>query len=454
MTFFNLEKSIKYFLTLTAIFFLVGCSSKHSSLVKKIPATYSYLSGDVEQAGYDHSYNSNIYISPASCQKIITTLAALKTIGSDYQYLTQLFSNRKNGKINNLAIKFSGDPALTSQKLINLLKPLANQRISGVLYLDASVFKTPEYSPNLMINDINTRYSTAVSSINLDKNLVKIKVTPTKIGELAKITSDCGDDVIKITSQIVTNDQESKLNLVKKLEDQIHLTGTVNLFEQEPIEINISVKNHDRYILDKINRILAEINLEAKVKIIRNDEINYNDYEILNEISSEKLIDIIKPALKISDNLVFDAIYLTIINNESSEAVTNWHQGDAIIKDIIFKHFALDIPDALIIDGSGLSRYNKVTSQSLMSLLKKGFYIDGFVQSLAAPGEDKSTLKDRLILPSQIRAKTGTLMGVSCLCGYKLDKNRPKAFVMMVNNFSSSGSNMTNLIDIFIRDNL
>jgi D-alanyl-D-alanine carboxypeptidase/D-alanyl-D-alanine-endopeptidase (penicillin-binding protein 4) len=112
------------------------------------------------------------------------------------------------------------------------------------------------------------------------------------------------------------------------------------------------------------------------------------------------------------------------------------------------------VGSALFVDGSGLSRYNRVQPIILLSLLKKGFDIPEFVDALAIPGEKDSTLKNRTKLSNSIKAKTGSLSGMSCLCGYSFASRHPKAFVFMTSSFAPPSKELFEVMDNFISKNL
>jgi D-alanyl-D-alanine carboxypeptidase/D-alanyl-D-alanine-endopeptidase (penicillin-binding protein 4) len=297
-----------------------------------------------------------------------------------------------------------------------------------------------------MIDDIGTYYATPVSAINIDKNLISLKVSPTSIGKLAEIQVDTR---YIVNSQIITNEEKSFVKLTWS-EGIINATGSINS-KDSPLEFKISPRNHDEYVLHKINNILASLKIRSKVKIIKDKNFSKLNFQPLNFIESPSLAEIIKPAMKISDNLVFDSIYLSIINSYNKEDIEDWEQGHAIIKKLVNIYFGIDTGNALFVDGSGLSRYNRIQPSTLLSLLKKGFEIHEFVDSLPFPGEENSTLKDRLQLPNNIIAKTGNMSGISCLCGYDLRGRHPKAFVLMSNSFAPPSKELFGVIDNFMK---
>ncbi|GAB4167417.1 MAG: hypothetical protein Tsb006_6510 [Rickettsiaceae bacterium] len=442
---------LKLYLIFILAFALMGCALQpHEKLYKKKPGFYSYIIGDIKNSNIDKEYASEVYATPASCQKVITTLVALKALGPEYRYETKLFVRQRHNIARDIIISFSGDPTLDSEQLIELLKPLKDHKIHGQIILDASVFSTPPYSPNIMIGDVGTGYSPPVSSINIDKNLIVLKVSAQKIGEAAEI--DTHDDY-KINANIITNNSPSSIKLAWN-GDVIHMEGNINQ-QDSPIELKLSPKEIDQYTISKVKAVLKRLNISGKIKLVHDKFQVPSSFKLVNKIDSSWLGDIIRPALKASDNLVFDSIYLTMLHAYSPEKVTSWEQGNSIIRDLINKHFAVEVNDALFVDGSGLSRYNRVQPKVLISLLRKGFSMPEFVDSLPRPGEEDSTLKNRTKLPSNIIVKTGNMSGISCLCGYSLyPLGRQKVFVFMANSFAPPSKEMFDVMDSFISSQL
>lgn len=438
----------RYLITLLMLL-LAGCTSKYEKLYNQKPAFYSYVASNVHGNNISEEYNSKVYATPASCQKVITTLIALKALGPEYKYVTEVSVTNKNGKIHDLIIKFSGDPTLTSDKLANLLQPLKNTKITGHVILDSSFFKTSPYSHNLMLDDIGTDYATPISAINIDNNFISVKISPKKPDELAEILADSG---YKIKSDVITNNEKTAVKLTW-FDGVIHAKGNINSADYL-VELKISPANHDEYILNKVRSVLSVLNIKGRVKIIKNKELNDKLDEYVNRIESISLKEIIKPALKISDNLVFDSIYLSVINSYSDEEIKDWEQGSNIMKKLINKHFEIDTDGALFVDGSGLSRYNRVQPITLVLLLKKGFDVLEFVDALATPGEENSTLKNRTTLSNTIKAKTGNMSGISCLCGYGFATKNPKAFVFMSSSFTTPSKELFEVMDNFVSKNL
>jgi D-alanyl-D-alanine carboxypeptidase len=104
--------------------------------------------------------------------------------------------------------------------------------------------------------------------------------------------------------------------------------------------------------------------------------------------------------------------------------------------------------DSLVIaDGSGLSRYNYVTSEALVRILhvmrSDSRHATAFVDSLPLAGRD-GTLARRLAgtaAEGKVRAKTGTVDNVRAIAGYvETADGETLLFSMIANNFTAANS--------------
>ena len=131
-----------------------------------------------------------------------------------------------------------------------------------------------------------------------------------------------------------------------------------------------------------------------------------------------------------------------------------WSKGTRAVRDFLTGQVGLDIGRVVIMDGSGLSRYNAITPHHLLEALlwiKKHFcYASEFCASLPISGVD-GTLYERMNDPSlkgKIRAKTGTMTGVSSLAGYIMtEEGNELVFSIMLNGFTKDDQNYKEQIE-------
>ena len=142
---------------------------------------------------------------------------------------------------------------------------------------------------------------------------------------------------------------------------------------------------------------------------------------------SHSLKEILEPMLKESDNLYAESMFFQIASLQGVRPAKAAHARQ-LIKKTLGKAGISEIPYR-IADGSGLSLYNYVTPEILTRLLIYAYRDQRIFMNLYAAlpiaGQD-GTLKKRMKEPyvsGRVRAKTGTLSGISSLAGYALTPN-------------------------------
>lgn len=436
---------IKRYGWLVVGFLLAGCASDHHELYTRKPALYSYIIGNLEDGHIVAEHAADVYATPASCQKVITALLVYKALGPDFKFETKAYVTKRKNSVHSVIIVPSGDPTLTSEQLKDLLAPFQGKTIKGNIAIETGLFHTPEYSKNIMLNDVGTSYAPPVSSLSLDQNIIGVTVTPTQIGTKALLENDAGYTVENTITTVV---EPSSVKLSWE-GDHIIATGCMKLSDP-PLTFKISPPETKVYIAQKMKRILKELKIKAKIVFANDVSKTLLNKELFTSVVSEPLGKIIPPALKKSDNFVFDCLYLKLIHDRDPLAIKDWNDGDKVIKALLKEYFHIDMQMALLVDGSGLSRYNRLKPRQLFEILRQGYTTKEFVTALATPGEANSTLEKRKLLPTDVKAKTGTLSGISCLCGYRISENNPKAFVIMANSFSPPASELFPIVDNFL----
>ena len=119
-------------------------------------------------------------------------------------------------------------------------------------------------------------------------------------------------------------------------------------------------------------------------------------------------------------------------------------KGTAAVIDLL-SSLGISRSEYEILEGSGLTRYNYVTSNIYIQLLKYLFdqekTFNVFYQSLPVAGVD-GTLKKRMIgteAEKNVHAKTGSINGVSTLTGYAISRdNEPLIFYIAMNGFKGT----------------
>lgn len=151
---------------------------------------------------------------------------------------------------------------------------------------------------------------------------------------------------------------------------------------------------------------------------------------------SHPLVDVLEPMMKNSDNLYAESMFYQLGAATGASPAKASHGRQMILKTL--KNAGVT-GQYKIADGSGLSLYNYVTPELLAKLLVYAYRKSGIIRylyvSLPIAGED-GTLKKRMKdSPAHlnVRAKTGTVTGVSSLAGYALASNNHMLVFSIIN---------------------
>lgn len=162
---------------------------------------------------------------------------------------------------------------------------------------------------------------------------------------------------------------------------------------------------------------------------------------------SHRLFDVLSYMNKESDNHSAITIFKMLGGKLKSTPAT-LEDGQSAVSDFLTE-IGVDRYSYEVLEGSGLTRYNKVNAELYMKMLKHmyddRFSFDYFLNSLAIAGKD-GTLRKRMIgtdAEGNVFAKTGTLNSVSALSGYVIDKDSEiLIFYVVMNGFGGNANDM------------
>ncbi len=133
--------------------------------------------------------------------------------------------------------------------------------------------------------------------------------------------------------------------------------------------------------------------------------------------------------LKRSDNLIADTLTKTL-GAKFFVQPGSFTNGTEAIKQIIFSNTGIDIRNARLEDGSGLSRNNRISAKSMAAILRYIWQHEQELNLIAIMPKsgESGTLQYRQSMrkapiKGQLIAKSGSLYGTYNMAGYGLDKN-------------------------------
>lgn len=387
--------------------------------------------------------NANAPMTPASIQKIATLLPAVDTLGSDYEFKTQLYKNKDN----DLYLKLGADPYLTSSDLKGIIKTLADYKITApkVFSIDDSILDSNEWGEGWQWDDDLNPLIPKFSSYNIDKNLLTVSISPTSSGAPADISTTVFYPTAFINN-IVTGDK-TDIQLVRKnyiSPDVINADGTVS----RDTDIQIPVNYPRRYFILRLEEILRrqKISYYGDFNRLKLPKNSCMIAEVKHPLSSA-----FEDILKNSNNMVAESVF-KIAGGKYSKETGSMPAAEEMFNDY-YKKLGVNTDNIKIVDGSGVSKNNLVTANFMTEVLVKAYANKKFELKnfMAEPGE--GTLKDRMLyFKGNLKAKTGTLTNISSVTGYLTAKSgKTYAFCIIVNDPKSKSADKKSFEEYLLR---
>ena len=418
---------------------------KDSQLKHAISSIY-VIDATTGQVVFDK--NSQIGLAPASTQKIITSVTAFELLGKDYRYKTDFYLSEKVGSNSIIYIEPSGDPTLGSwrweqTKEANVLHRITDairkqgRKISWPIIINAEGWNTESIPDGWIWQDIGNYYGAGANVLNWRENQFDL---------LLRSGSNVGDAVSiagTIPASLNMNFESAALAAPKQTGDNAYIyfqptgnnygivRGTIPVNENKFIISGSMTSPGSQFLSSLIDSIKGwYVKPESLEKVVLFKKYEKNVLKIHSEISPS-LDSIIYWFNKKSINLYGEALLKTFAYEKKGIGSTD--SGVVVVQNF-WKEKGLDKDEIGIVDGSGLSPLNRVTTHSQVEILKYAKTKDWFPYFKTALPEYNG-----------MGMKSGTIRGVKGFCGYHKAKNgKEYIFSFLVNNYNGSASALVN----------
>ncbi|WP_047481664.1 serine-type D-Ala-D-Ala carboxypeptidase [Vibrio campbellii] len=384
------------------------------------------------------------YFPPASTLKVVTALAAKLELGNSFAFRTTLESSNSDA-----VLTFSGDPTLLTQDLKTMLtraKKNGLNQIKGDLWLDNSAFTGYNRAVGWPWDILGVCYSAPASAITLNDNCVQASIYTQKNGSTRVYVPEHQPINVKTSVQTVSRSvQKSRhcdLDLIANPDNQYELTGCLVDRGDKPLPLKFAVQDPERYTSQKVQKLLKQVGISLKGNI-RIGKAPEKQRKLLAVHKSKPLPQLLDQMLKRSDNLIADTLTKTL-GAKFFVQPGSFTNGTEAIKQIIFANTGVDIRNARLEDGSGLSRNNRISATSMAAILRYIWQHEKELNLIAIMPKsgESGTLQFRKSMrkapiKGQLIAKSGSLYGTYNMAGYGLDKNgKPNTlFVQFVSDY-------------------
>ena len=414
-------KNLNYFISNTGISFkstillliILFCFSQSASaknlydqklnVLKKLLGNQDAVLVADPQGRVIFSKNADIQLVPASVLKMFTALVAFHYLGPEYRFATEFYKDQDS----NLKVKGYGDPLLISETLVEIVNNIIlnfSTKLKNIndLVLDDSYFKAPVLIPGVTssyepydapngalcvnFNTVNFRRDQNGSYVSAETQ------TPLLPFALSRITVSAMD-----LGRIILSPKKNEITFYAG-----HLL--LYFLKKEGVKSNGIIK---------IGRVQKEFD-----KLI---------YRYLSRFS---LKQVVSKLLEYSNNFIANQLFIAAgakvygppgTLNKGIRAATTYAKNN------------LKIDNINIVEGSGISRKNRISAKSLYKILK-----------VFEPHHSLMRRVDKAFY------KTGTLKDINTRIGYVENaKGELYCFVVLLN---TPGKSTKPIMDILLRN--
>lgn len=423
---------------------------------------YSLDSGDTILA-----LSPDSALAPASNLKLLTTAAALHRLGPDYRFHTYVLSTAavRDGVLDgDLTLYGTGDPGISDrffgrkdevfQRLIDQLESAGISEISGDLVADASFFPGPLRSEGWEPEDLNEHFTAGVSALSFNENVVSFRIRPSGAGSPPLVETIPPHSALEVRNDAMTVSGRARPRLAILREDPlgpVRITGRLaqnsrDVWRQMTVAVpadfvgaSFRAALEGRGITVRGETRRVELPVESVVKRLSAPALNRPGARILARHTSQPLSEYLAVVNKESNNLFSELIFRAV--GRADSGLGSPHASSEAVRGSLLA-LGIDTSGLQQYDGSGLSSENRVSAATFVDLFRRmsaGPFWPPFWASLPRAGtRGELGRMYRSAAAGNLRAKTGTIEGVSALSGVVRSRDGERlAFSMIVNDSPS-----------------
>ncbi len=382
---------LSLFIAITALVYAASPLEKFLNSKGVSAGSTAVLVRDLKTGETLATHNAALPLIPASIMKTVTIAGLLKEQGPEERFHTRVYAD---GPIEgtaiegDLMIEGGGDPTLgadcepasadIADEIIAALAHRGISKIKGGLRIDESLYSGPACPPSWASGDLNEAYGTGSHALNFRRNAA-------------------GGRAVKNPESVFLSYLASRLK-----------------------SAGITVQNGSS---------------------VSSQGLKHPKATLLVDHVSDKYEEVMRSCMMRSDNLFAETFLRAFGVARGRDGSTSEGAKEMLG---FWKKEGVPTDGVTLIDGSGLSRSNRVTADFISGILHNMSDDIEYASFLPLAGQEgtlSNFLKDSE-LEAYIAMKTGSMNGIQCYAGYKLDEEfaPTHSIVIVMNNIGPRAS--------------
>ncbi|MBW8035275.1 MAG: D-alanyl-D-alanine carboxypeptidase/D-alanyl-D-alanine-endopeptidase [Planctomycetes bacterium] len=366
-------------------------------------------------------------MTPASNMKILASAAALRFLGADYKFTTEV------GLIGNtLVVIGAGDPLIgdedTDKKygrkvgwfIDAIAAELKDRDVKSLdeIIIDSTFFDDERVNNDWPKDQLNRAYACEVSGVNYNRNCVKLKVF--RDGSRVGYSVSPATGYLTITNRVkaVSSGNSAAGAYRNHKPNVLTLKGRC----RKATTFDVAIEGPAMFFGTLLKERLASAGIKVKGGV---DERYVKNRSGMRTIMKHQtpLTDVLRRCNKNSLNLAAEALVKTLSAEKTTGRLKGQWKHGLSLAGIYMTRLGIDADEFNLVDGSGLSKNNKLSPRAITTVLMDiyaGSNWQTYKDSFAIGGVDGTAKKyfSEAKYKGKIFAKTGYIKGVRAYSGY------------------------------------
>jgi D-alanyl-D-alanine carboxypeptidase/D-alanyl-D-alanine-endopeptidase (penicillin-binding protein 4) len=406
-------------------------------------------------------------LTPASNVKLLTTAAALHVLGPEYRFRTWLLSDGQveDGVLQgDLVLYGTGDPGISDRfygrkdevfhRLIDQLESEGIHTIEGDVVADASFLPGPLRDEGWDARDLNEHFTAAVSALSFNENVVSFRIRPGPLGAPPRVQTVPPHSALEVinTAETVAGPARPRLAILRdhplhpvRIEGRL-TAGSGDVWRQMTVAVpadfagaTLKATLEDRGIVVQGSTRRVETVRQSVVGRMSAPALGHPGARILARHASRPLREYLTVINKESNNLFAELVFRAV--GRVAEGVGTREASARAVRRVLVR-IGVDTTGLVQRDGSGLASGNRVSAGAFVETIRgmsDGPLWPEYWASLPRAGTRRELGRMyQTAAADNLRAKTGTIEGVSALSGMVRSADGERlAFSLLVNGSPS-----------------